>query len=128
MLSNQTNQELIIAINNQLENSCPQTNLCRQSDPIAEWEDQKTESILKINHLSITTDDQTQDRKRFYSNNEFRKVSFDESLNTVHTYSKDNKKEIKNFETSFKHKKKADKSDLPKSKRIGNHKQRKNSF
>lgn len=55
-------------------------------------------------------------------------MSFDESLNTVHTYSKDNKKEIKNFETSFKHKKKVDKSDIPKSKRFGNHKQRKNSF
>lgn len=46
----------------------------------------------------------------------------------MHIYSKDNRKEIKNFETSIKHKKKVDKPDLPKSKRMGNHKKRKNSF
>ncbi|CAD8070801.1 unnamed protein product [Paramecium primaurelia] len=125
MLNNQTNQELILSIDSQIENN---NQLDRQNDPITEWEDQKFQSILKTNHIPITLHNQTQDRKRFYSNNDFRKVSFDESLNTVHIYSKDNKKEIKNFQTSFKHKQKLDKPDLPKSKRFSNNKKRKNSF
>ncbi|CAD8091995.1 unnamed protein product [Paramecium sonneborni] len=128
MLNNQTTQEQIICIDNQIENTHQQTIIYRQSDTITEWEEQKIESILKSNHPSNTTDNQSQDRKRFYSNNDIRKVSFDESLNTVHTYCKDNKKEIKNFETSFKQKKKTEKPDIPKSKRFGNHKKRKNSF
>ncbi|CAK81514.1 unnamed protein product (macronuclear) [Paramecium tetraurelia] len=128
MLNNQTDSELILSIDSQMENNNQQLKVNKQTDPIIEWEDQKSQSILKTNHLPITLDNSSQDRKRFYSNNEFRKVSFDESLNTVHTYTKDNRKEIKNFETSFKQKKKVDKPELPKSKRFGNHKKRKNSF
>ncbi|CAD8174756.1 unnamed protein product [Paramecium octaurelia] len=128
MLNNQTDSKLILSIDSQMENNNQQSKVNKQPDPIIEWEDQKSQSILKTHHLPTPLDNSSQDRKRFYSNTDFRKVSFDEGLNTVHTYTKDNRKEIKNFETSFKQKKKVDKSEHPKSKRFGNHKKRKNSF